>query len=377
MKRKIICFTLCLTAVLVSACDKKEDTKITTKTTTNDVVAEIITATTTTVATTTTPETTTTPVTTPEPEPEPMGEYNNLTGEMTLSSEAVGKRPVAVMVNNITYSLPQYGTYDADIMYECLVEGGITRLMAVYSDYTAVPDVCSIRSCRYYYPMLAMGHDAIYFHYGLDKTVAAETLDRLDTDHFDGGYWSDAFPADKDRLNDYSREHTIFLDGDKIPKLIKNRGMRIDLSEEYNKSAFKFKDEASQIGGKSCVEAEIDFSYADYSTSKYNEENGTYVKFHNGEKHMDSRAEKQLEYTNIFCLETTTEIINTKNNLISVDLEGGRGYYISKGEIVAINWSRETETSPILFTDTDGNELEVNPGKSYIGFAPKNKLTYK
>ena len=64
-------------------------------------------------------------------------------------------------------------------------------------------------------------------------------------------------------------------------------------------------------------------------------------------------------------------------NLISVDLEGGRGYYISKGEIVAINWSRETETSPILFTDTDGNELEVNPGKSYIGFAPKNKLTYK
>lgn len=377
MKRKIICFALCLTAVLVSACDKKEDTKITTKTTTNDVVAEIITATTTTVATTTTPETTTTPVTTPEPEPEPMGEYNNLTGEMTLSDEAVGKRPVAVMVNNISYALPQYGVYDADIMYECLVEGGITRLMAVYSDYTNMPDICSIRSCRYYYPMLAMGHDAIYCHYGLDKTVAQDTLDRLDTDRFDGGYWSEAFPADKDRLNNYSREHTIYLDSDKLASLIKKRGMRVDLTDEYNKPAFNFKEEASQIGGKSCTNAEIAFSYSYYSTFIYDEEKGVYLKSHNGEKHIDSKADKQLEYTNVFCLETTTQVINNKNYLISMELTGGKGYYISKGEIVGINWSRASDTAPIVFTDTDGNELEVNPGKSYIGFAPKNKLTYK
>ena len=374
MLKKILCYALCVMAVLSTACGKEQPSQITSKTTTSSGFAEIITGTTTTV-TTTAPPTTTTVATTPAPVP--VGEYNNLTGELTLSEKAVGKRPVAVMVNNIVNALPQYGTYDADIMYECLVEGGITRLMAVYSDYTKVPDVCSVRSCRYYYPMLAMGHDAIYFHYGLDKTVAADTLSKLNTDHFDGGYWSAYFPVDKDRQGKYSREHTIYLDGDKIPQLLKNSGKRTSISKDYNKPAFNFKDDATEISQKKCTEATISFSYSYYSTFKFNKENGTYVKFHNGEKHMDSKAKKQLEYTNVFYLETTTQIINTKNNLISVDLTSGKGYYMSMGTIVPIKWSRASDTSPILFTDENGNELEVNPGKSYIGFAPKNKLTYK
>ena len=72
---------------------------------------------------------------------------NRLTGLATLSKEAYGKRPVAIMINNVRAALPQYGVSAADIMFEVIVEGGITRMMAVYGDYTKIPNVCSIRSC--------------------------------------------------------------------------------------------------------------------------------------------------------------------------------------------------------------------------------------
>ena len=98
-----------------------------------------------------------TPTPTPSPEPENV---NLLTGVADLSEEAVGKRPVAVMINNIEAALPQYGISEADLLFELPVEGGVTRLMALYGDYTAVPQVCSVRSCRYYFPILAAGYDA-------------------------------------------------------------------------------------------------------------------------------------------------------------------------------------------------------------------------
>lgn len=370
--RKIIIFALCVSLITCSACGKKgKKIQYTTTTPTTTTVA------TTTIATTTTPAPTTTTVTTEaEVEPEPLGKFNNLTGEYTLSDEAEGKRPMAIMVNNLSASLPQYGIYDADILYECLVEGGITRLMAVYGDYTKVPDVCSIRSCRYYYPMLAMGHDAVYFHYGLDKTVAKETLEKLDTDHFDGGYYGEAFKRDQNRVNSYATEHTIYLKGSEIPNLLKNYKTRVDLLDNYNKSAFNFKDENGKISEKVCKKVTINFSNSYYSTFTYDESTNTYKKQHNGKAHMDSKANKQLEFTNIFYLETTTQIINQKNLLISMDLTSGKGYYISNGSIQEIRWSKANDTAPLVFTDTEGNEIQVNTGKSYIGFSPKNTLSY-
>ena len=67
---------------------------------------------------------------------EDKGNLNLLTGIYgELDDSAVGKRPVAVMVNNISTAQPvQTRLNDADVVFECLVEGGISRLMAVFSD---------------------------------------------------------------------------------------------------------------------------------------------------------------------------------------------------------------------------------------------------
>ena len=155
--------------------------------------------------------------------------HNPLTGEYGYNADALGKRPVAVMINNIDLSLPQYGIGSADYIYEVVVEGGITRLMAVFADYSNVPTLCSIRSCRYYYPLIANGLDAIYCHWGMNMTIAKETLERLDIDRFDGddsAYYDGLFYNDSERLEYYSREHTGCLDGSRLPEYIDNFGFR-------------------------------------------------------------------------------------------------------------------------------------------------------
>ena len=168
-------------------------------------------------------------------------DVNLLTGMENISEEAVGKRPVAVMVNNHIDALPQYGISQADIIFEIPVEGSITRLMAVYGDYTKVPTVCPVRSCRYYFPIFADSFDAIYVHWG-GNDYAINTLNELGIDHFDGMTYSDSlFDRDQDRLNSgYALEHTGYFKGENIVKEIENNDIRIDLKEDKNKPIFAF-----------------------------------------------------------------------------------------------------------------------------------------
>ena len=76
--------------------------------------------------------------------------FSYLTG-LPISAEQKLNRPLAVMLNNIEEGCPQSGIADAAIVYEAPVEGRITRLMAIYDDYTNLEKVGSIRSSRDYF----------------------------------------------------------------------------------------------------------------------------------------------------------------------------------------------------------------------------------
>lgn len=311
-------------------------------------------------------------------EEEPEGALNNLTGLYDLSDEAVGKRPVAIMINNITFALPQYGIAAADMIFECPVEGTITRLMAVYGDMTKIPDVCSIRSCRYYYPIFALGLDAVYVHWGKDETIAKQTLEELSVDRLDGYANSYIFDRDKERAKTYSSEHTGYYKGSLTVSALERSSIRSELLEEKDKPVFSFSVQPQAISDTVCEECTIPFSATYFSDFTYDEEEGVYYKTHNGAPHIDSAAGRQLSFTNVFALGTTTEIINQDNLLISLDWHGGDGYYISQGTIMPIKWSKADEHADIVITDTDGNEITVNPGKSYLGFTPRlSSVTYK
>ena len=321
--------------------------------------------------------TTTTETTTEAP---PPVYYNSLTGKSDISEKAIGKRPIAIMINNIKASLPQYGIYKADIIYEMLVEGGITRMMALYGDYTKVPKVCSVRSCRYYFPIFAHGYDAVYFCFGSNKSLATPTLERIGIDYFDGNEDPDplVFGRDSERLKKYSREHTAYVDGKNIPAFLKENS--VTAKSRYGKDflAFNFRseDKPKAAGDISATEIRLDYSYLYYSTFTYNSKTKTYYKTHCGKPHVDSSNDKQLNFTNIFVLETDVE--NYKNGpLMKINWKQGEGYYISRGKAQKITWTKASEDSNIKFFTESGKELKVNTGKSYIGVIGRNLTTIK
>lgn len=317
-------------------------------------------------------ESTAEPTEAPSTEP---ANVNLLTGLPTLTDGAIGKRPVAVMVNNVDAALPQYGISAADLIFELPVEYDLTRLMAVYGDYTQIPEVCSIRSCRYYYPILAVGFDAIYVNWGMNEFVARPTVNSMDIDQYDGDEYGlgDCFGRDKARYESgYAWEHTGVFHGPNFPSVLEKDKVRTDLKEDKTGTAFNFveMDKNAAPNGEDAQKVRVDFG-ANYSVFTYDEENHEYLKSFKDSPHMDGISKEQLKFENVIVLETEIKPYPGDEVIKYVDWEGGenaKGYYISEGKMVPITWSKAGMYDPLKFFDANGNELQLNRGKSYIAF---------
>lgn len=317
-------------------------------------------------------ESTAEPTEAPSTEP---ANVNLLTGLPTLTDGAIGKRPVAVMVNNVDAALPQYGISAADLIFELPVEYDLTRLMAVYGDYTQIPEVCSIRSCRYYYPILAVGFDAIYVNWGMNESVARPTVNSMDIDQYDGDEYGlgDCFGRDKARYESgYAWEHTGVFHGPNFPSVLEKDKVRTDLKEDKTGTAFNSveMDKNAAPNGEDAQKVRVDFG-ANYSVFTYDEENHEYLKNFKDSPHMDGISKEQLKFENVIVLETEIKPYPGDEVIKYVDWEGGenaKGYYISEGKMVPITWSKASMYDPLKFFDANGNELQLNRGKSYIAF---------
>ena len=308
---------------------------------------------------------------------------NLLTGLADLTDGAIGKRPVAVMVNNVEAALPQLGISKADIIYEIPVEGDVTRLMALYADYTAVPKICAVRSCRYYFPAYSQGYDAFYVNWGIDDSIA-DYLESLNLDQYDGmNNAGGLFGRDQDRLNaGYSLEHTGFFDGTRFAEVVQAEGRRTDLNEDKKGTAFQFNgmDEQLKPEGQDCKNVNINFGAAT-ATLTYDEGSKTYLKQINGKPQMDGSDNTQLAFTNVFVLETDISVRDDIGHK-EINWYGGSdyvGYYVSNGGMQKIHWSKEAnnENSYLRFYDESGKEIKVNRGKSYIAVNYKGQSEFQ
>jgi len=316
-----------------------------------------------------------------EPEPEPVQEpeiiqpeepkfYNPLTGVET-EEDISANRPYAVMINNIKKATPTVGLRNADIIYECPVEG-TTRLLAVFQDISKSETVGSVRSARPYYIDLALSYDAIYIHAG-GSTVpggAYEKMKSTGITRIDGVNGSgETFYRDNWRLNNMGYEHSLMLKTSTLPGYAEKNKFRTTHKDGYVCSLAFTDDELTE--GESAEK--ITINYASYASNKktgftYDPESGFYEVSEYGSPMKD--GDETISVKNVIILKTTIKSVDDYGRL-SVSLTGsGEGYYVCSGKYVPITWSKSDTYAQFVYKNADGTPLEFARGKSWICVIP-------
>jgi len=314
--------------------------------------------------------TTTEPTTVITTEP-PVVYRNPLTGEAGYNEELIGNRPVMVVVENHSQARPQWGLTSSDIVFEMVAEGGITRMILMYADASRLPDkIGPVRSTRHYFLDLAEGYDAIFTHFG-QSTYAKQQLANHDIDNINGYVDGSYFSRDKSRNVD--SEHTAYTTKEWIIKAIEDKEYRTSLKEGYE-NAFSFNIDGDKVlKDGSCVTATVSFSSGYTYTLNYDKQENVYYSSLNGEPFMDSNGTQQ-NFENIVILYTNISAIagDTKNR-VDFDLSEGEGRYISNGSYEDISWKKGDSTDMLKLYDSEGEELKLNTGRTYIAICDDSR----
>lgn len=277
-------------------------------------------------------------------------------------------RNIAVMINNIKNVWGyQAGLQDAYIVYEMIVEGGYTRLMAIYKDQTT-ERIGSVRSARPYYLDYALENDAIYVHFG-GSDQALQEIGTLNIQNINflssAGYW-------RDKSLPLATEHTAFTSMERINGQIAKKQMR-DKTESkpvlnYTK-ANVFENQETQVANKIYIE----YSGSKNTSFEYDEETKLYKRSQNGKAHTDYVTKEQYTVKNIITYQVENNSLDSYGRQALKNIGSGTGYYISDGQAIEITWEKSARDKKTIYKYKDGTELKVNDGNTHIEIQPTNK----
>lgn len=301
-------------------------------------------------------------------------EYNYLTGMPFAEGADKTARPIAVMINNLKIAHPQSGLTSADIIYEAVTEGGITRLMAVYSDIEKIEKVGPVRSARDRFVEMMLPLNAIYVHIG-SSTSATKMLNFYSYQDIDGIYLGSlAFEQNSELAKTKGPEHSWFTNKNLIRAGIEKNSIA---TKNNFYPAFEFteygKDARLPAGGNASTVSYAYSSYADVSFS-YDSSSGKYVKNAFGVPHMDADTNTQLSFDNVIVMVTDVGIQEENGVLAQIDMSEGTGYYFFGGKYEEITWEKGEPEQPLMLYAKNGDVLKVNTGKSYVGILGTDQL---
>lgn len=308
------------------------------------------------------------PTSSEEEQPAPV---NPLTGAEDYPEDMLYQRPVAVMFNNATPALPQKGISSADIVYEMQVEYSITRLMGVFSDLSAIPDVGSVRSARPDFIELMLPMNAIYVHFG-QSTQAKSAIEQYGISSINGiKLVQKAFYLDEQRAANRSSEHCWFSNKDLI--LAGALAEKIELtSSDPFQPVFHFAkagEEAMPASAASALSISVPVSPIVKAGFIYDEKSRTYAKSQNGNPHLDSLTGEAAKVTNVLVMYTSCDLMADGVHR-DIGLESGTGYYLSHGKVQEVQFKKEGVSEPMQVLNSDGEPVKINVGQTWVCFAP-------
>ena len=290
-----------------------------------------------------------------------------LTGKM-VPDEIGDRRPVAIMLNNIEDAMPMSGVSYADVLYECVVEGNLTRMMGVFENYDDLEKIGSVRSCRNYFVYYALEYDAIYCHYG-QSSYALPLLEEDFVDNLSG------LAAIGDtvyyRTTDRVAPHNAYASAKGIKKGIEEMGYRNIYREDYpGKFTFTRDDDLNDLSEEESAYDAVHIEPG-YKINKpvleYDPGDNKYHRYQYGTEHIDDLTGEQLSFDNVILQYSAWEQIDDKGYLGFDCHGGGRMTYITMGKAVDGTWIPfGGDFGTVRYFDADGQEIVLNQGKTLI-----------
>ncbi len=297
----------------------------------------------------------------PEPEPEPEFPFQHaLTGMGT--DEEMKKRPIVVMVENSPRARPQDGLYKADIVYEVLAEGEITRFISVFHSQTA--DVIGpVRSLRPYFAQIAHGLDGLIVHAGWSQE-AINYVHKHKLPNFDQVYGDDAY-----YWRDSSRKapHNLYTKSE----LIYEGAVKKKYRDEWQAVSPRFYRAASGtqvISGEPATTVKINYIAGYHVGYDYDAAANRYNRTMLGEAHKDKTDEVQITAENVMVIYAKHKIVDNIGRR-QVDVVGpGTGLLIQAGQARVITWENK---EGMIRAYVDGQEAELLPGQTWVQIVPE------
>lgn len=304
--------------------------------------------------------------------------------------EASNRRPLSVMINNAPAARPQSGLSQADIVYEVLAEGGITRLIAIFQSQTGIEKIGPIRSIRPYLINIGESYGGVLVHaggspeaYSIIKKQGKQDLDEIGNA---GAY----FWREKDRKaphNLYSSDEKLREGADKhkfsgdvtIPKYTFMKEEVAEPDSDSGSISAEAAEPDSDSGsvsadvpaGEAAAKVDITFLLKNYVVGyTYDEQSKLYQRSINGQPHIDLNNNSVLTAANVIVLGANHKVLDDVGRL-AVDIDpGGEAMLFQQGKVIKGQWVRSA--GDVIRFMKDGKEVPLVPGTTYFNIVPNS-----
>ncbi len=298
----------------------------------------------------------------------PPTELDHLITGVKVSPDLFNRHPVAVMIENSTAARPQSGLTSADIVYEAVTEGGITRFMGVFS--TKQPAKAGpVRSARSYFIDYLSEYDAFYAHAGGSPTA----LERIrqygikDYPHSSDAYW-------REPRKGVASEHTLFTDVSKIFSFgVSKKGW----SATADFKPWTFKELSPTPAAAATVT--INFSSAQFNTVwTFNPATNSYARAMAGLPHKDAVSGEQIVVRSIVAISVTHSAnppykgSGKESEWSMATIGEGTAAVYQDGVATPAKWKKPSRTDRLrLYDATTGTEISFNRGQIWVSVVPQ------
>ena len=287
--------------------------------------------------------------------------YSHLNGIEVASRADLSKPVTAIMIENSPDARPHSGLKQAEVVYEAIAEGGITRFLTLFQQHK--PQLIGpVRSLRMYYVDWLAPYQASVAHVGGSHASLQEIRNGKyrDIDQFFNGssYW---------RANDRRPPHNVYTSFEKLDALNAGKGYKSSQFTSFARADGKASDKPN------AVNIDINFSSSWYNTHyDYDKASNTYLRSIGGQASND-REEGRLAPSVVIALhvnETTVMEDGWRQSIVTTGT--GTATVFQNGTAAEYTWRKNDRFSPLELIDAAGKPVALNRGQTWIAAVPNS-----